>query len=79
MMVQTSKKIEKNLQAEDFNLKLTEEFQAYICKNNSQWILYTQEALQYGFDIVKMIELELVFEFIQELHDYTDIQGDVES
>ena len=53
---------------EDSSRKLTEDCENSVCRNDAQWILYTQEALEYGFDVVKMVELELIFECLNDLH-----------
>ena len=68
MMRQVRASIEKTILMEDSSRRLTEDCESSVCRNDAQWVLYTQEALEYGFDVVKMVELELIFECLNDLH-----------
>jgi hypothetical protein len=68
MMLTTGRKIEQMILAHEQESMVADELESTIYQSDSQWILYTQEALEYGFDIVKIIELELIFECLNDLH-----------
>lgn len=40
------------------------EYEEFVSYNDSQWILYAQEGLEYGFDLAKALEVELIFELL---------------
>lgn len=68
MMEETARRIERTILCEDVNDKIQESYEQNICRNDSQWILYTQQALEYGFDLARIIELQLFFECLNEMH-----------
>ncbi len=71
MMSSTEKLIEDKIRSTPEGEPLyEEEYEQYVCNNNSQWIYYTQQALEYGFDIIRMVEIELIFEFLNEISSF---------
>jgi hypothetical protein len=47
----------KVISTEAVSERLSNEYTEIVSGNDSQWILYTQEALEYGFDLSKIVEL----------------------
>jgi hypothetical protein len=68
MIQSTKNQLERVIKSDLLHEKLMKEYEEFVSDNDSQWILYAQEGLEYGFDLAKAVEVELVFEVMEELH-----------
>jgi len=44
-MKQTQENIKRVIMNDNFHERISYEFEGHVCRNDSQWILYSQEAL----------------------------------
>lgn len=44
-----------------------------VC-DDALWVMYANEALDYGFDLAKAVEIELIVEAIEDINSANDIK-----
>ena len=47
--------------------RLLKEYNEFV-SNDAQWVFYVQEAMEFAFDLLKTIEMELALEVIEDLY-----------